>query len=79
MKTLSLAEAKTQLSAILKDVATGNEIIISYGKKRENIAVIVPYEAWKKSKIRQLGTLQTKGSIAFSQDFAITDEDIAIL
>jgi antitoxin (DNA-binding transcriptional repressor) of toxin-antitoxin stability system len=44
MRTLSLAEAKTHFSAILKDVGLGNEVAISYGKKKETIAVIIPYE-----------------------------------
>jgi antitoxin (DNA-binding transcriptional repressor) of toxin-antitoxin stability system len=76
MKTLSLVEAKTHFSAILKDVRLGNEIAISYGKKKETIAVITPYETWKKSKKRQLGTLVGKVTVKFSKDFSITDEEL---
>jgi antitoxin (DNA-binding transcriptional repressor) of toxin-antitoxin stability system len=76
MKTLSLAEAKTHFSSILKDVGMGNEIAISYGRKKETIAVIIPYETWKKSKKRQLGTLEGKVKIKFSKDFSITDEEL---
>jgi prevent-host-death family protein len=50
MKTLQVAEAKTHFSTVLKDVEAGNEVAISYGKKKETIAVIIPYETWKKTK-----------------------------
>jgi antitoxin (DNA-binding transcriptional repressor) of toxin-antitoxin stability system len=76
MKTLSLAEAKTHFSAILKDVGLGNEIAITYGRKKETIAVIVPYESWKKSKKRRLGTLEGKATVNFSKDFSMTDEEL---
>jgi prevent-host-death family protein len=75
MKTLSLAEAKTHFSAILKEVGSGNEIAISYGKKRETIAVIIPYETWKKSKKRKLGVLEGTTAVKFSKDFSMTDEE----
>ncbi|MDR0444315.1 MAG: type II toxin-antitoxin system Phd/YefM family antitoxin [Treponema sp.] len=76
MKTLQLAEAKTHFSSIMKDVEAGNEVAISYGKKKQNIAVIVSYEKWKKSKKRQLGTLESKMSVEFADDFAMTDEEL---
>jgi antitoxin (DNA-binding transcriptional repressor) of toxin-antitoxin stability system len=76
MKIVSLAEAKTHFSAVLKDVGLGNEVAISYGKKKETIAVIIPYEAWKKSKKRQLGTLEGTVTVKFSRDFSVTDEEL---
>lgn len=76
MKTLSLAEAKTHFSAILKDVGQGNEVAIAYGRKKETIAVIIPYKTWKKSKKRQLGTLEGKVTVKFSKNFSITDEEL---
>ena len=60
MKTLPLAEVKTNFSSLLKEVQTGSEIAISYGKKRETIAVIVSYKEYKRSKKRKLGTLKGK-------------------
>jgi prevent-host-death family protein len=75
-KTLPLAEAKNHFSAVLKDVELGNEVAISYGKKKETIAVIVPYEKWKKSKKRELGTLKHRAKVTFSKDFSIAAEDL---
>jgi prevent-host-death family protein len=60
MKTIRVAEAKTHFSMVLKDVEAGNEIAISDGEKREAIAVIIPYETWKRTKKRELGTLKGK-------------------
>ena len=76
MKTLQSAQAKTHFSSVLKDVEAGNEIAITYGKKKQTIAVIIPYQKWKKNQKRQLGTLEGKMSVTFSEDFAMTDEEL---
>jgi prevent-host-death family protein len=76
MKTLPLAEVKTHLSSLLKEVETGSEIAISFGKKRETIAVIVPYKEYKRSKKRRLGTLKGKMKVIFRKDFSMTDSDL---
>ena len=75
MKTLQLAEAKTHFSSVLKDVEAGNEVAIAYGKRKETIAVIIPYKKWKRSQKRQLGTLEGKMSVEFAEDFSMTDEE----
>jgi len=74
MKTLQSAKAKAHFSSVLKEVEAGNEIAITYGKKKQAIAVIIPYEKWKKNKKRQLGTLEGKMTVTFPNDFAMTDE-----
>jgi prevent-host-death family protein len=76
MKTLPLAEAKNHFSSVLKDVELGNEIAISYGKKKETIAVIISYEKWKKSRKRELGALKHRAKVTFSKDFSITTEEL---
>jgi prevent-host-death family protein len=76
MKTLPLAEVKTNFSSLLKEVRTGSEIAISYGKKRETIAVIVPYKEYKRSKKRKLGTLKGKMKVIFEKDFSMSDEQL---
>jgi prevent-host-death family protein len=76
MRTLQLAEAKNNFSAVLKDVKLGNEIVISYGNRREALAVIIPYEKWKKSRKRELGTLEGRGSVEFADDWYMTNEEL---
>ena len=80
MKVFQSAEAKTHFSSILREIEAGNEVAIAYGRKKETIAVIVPYdrwkEQWKKSKKRQLGTLKNRAKVHFSDDFAMSDEEL---
>ena len=76
MKTFSVAHVKTNLSSILKEVKSGEEIAISFGKKKEMIAVIVSYNAYKQSKKRKLGTLKGKMSVEFKEDFKMSDVEL---
>ena len=76
MKTIQSAKAKTHFSSVLKEVEAGNEIAITFGKKKQTIAVIIPYKKWKKNQKRQLGTLEGKMSVDFSEDFSMTDKEL---
>ena len=75
MKTLSAATIRTNFSSLLKEVELGKEIGITFGRKKETIAVIVPIEEYKRIKVRKLGTLEGKAPVEFSENWAITDED----
>ena len=76
MKTFSVAHVKTNLSSILKEVESGEEFAISFGKKKEMIAVIVSYNAYKQSKKRKLGTLKGKMTVEFNNDFKMSDKEL---
>lgn len=76
MKTLQVGELKAKFSQVIDDVKHGAEITISFGKKHEKIAVIVPYSKYKDSSIRKLGILENKASANISDDFNITDRDL---
>ena len=76
MKTLSVAKIKTHLSAVLKEVKSGKEIAVSFGKKKETIAVIIPYENYVKSKKRVLGSLKGKASVEFKSGFKMSDKEL---
>ena len=76
MKVLQSAEAKTHFSSVLRDVQAGDEVAIAYGKKKETIAVIIPYEKWKKNQKRKLGTLEGKVTVEFAKDFYMSDEEL---
>ena len=47
---MQVAKAKTHFSSLLKEVESGNEIGITYGKKQETVAVNIPFENWKKTR-----------------------------
>ena len=74
MKTYPVGEFKAHFAEIMEQVRSGEEIIISYGKKKENVAVIIPYASYKTKKIR-LGLLQDK-TLKFSDDFKMTEEEL---
>ena len=74
MKTFTVGDFKAHFSEIIERVQSGEEIIISYGKKKENVAVLIPYAAYKTKKIR-LGLLQDK-SLKIHDDFKMTEEEL---
>lgn len=74
MKTFAVGEFKAHFSEIIARVRAGEEIIITYGKKKENVAVLIPYAAYKSKKIR-LGLLQEK-SLKIHDDFEMTEEEL---
>lgn len=74
MKTFPVGEFKTHFSEIIERVRAGEEIIISYGKKKENVAVLIPYAAYKSKKVR-LGLLQDK-ALTIHDDFQMSEEEL---
>lgn len=76
METLPVAEIRKKFSSVLKEVESGKEIGITFGKKKQTIAVIVPIDEYKKIKTRKLGTLEGKAKVSFSENWEITDEEL---
>ncbi len=76
MKTFQVGELKSNFSKILEDVKHGEEIIISFGKKKEKIAVILPFSKYKKITHRKLGLLEEKASFKINDDFSISDDEL---
>jgi prevent-host-death family protein len=76
METLNVGELKKNFSDVLKKVKSGEEIIISFGKKNEKIAVIVPYHKYKSNTPRPLGLLEGKAICRISDNFQISDEEL---
>jgi antitoxin (DNA-binding transcriptional repressor) of toxin-antitoxin stability system len=76
MKTLPVAEVRTNFSSLLKEVESGEEIGIAFGRKRETIAVIIPINEYKKIKAKRLGTLEGKVTVEFKENWAISDEEL---
>ena len=71
MKTFPVGEFKTHFPEIMERVRAGEEIIITYGKKKEKVAVVIPYAAYKTKRIR-LGLLQDR-AIKIHDDFKMTE------
>lgn len=75
MKTVPVAEVRSNLSMLLKEVESGNEIGISFGRHRETIAVIMPIAEYKKIKERRLGSLVGRLTVEFKDDWKMRDEE----
>jgi len=74
MKTYTVGELKAHFSEVLDMVQEGNEIAISYGRKKEIVAHIVPPKKKKKAK-RKLGALEGKASVRFHKNWKMTTEE----
>jgi prevent-host-death family protein len=76
MKTMQIGELKTHFSQVLERIKKGEKIVISYGKKKENIAVIIPYSEYNKSHSIKIGGLKGKAKYSFGKDFEMSSEEI---
>ena len=75
MKTLQVGEFKSHFSEVLENIKKGEEVAISFGKKKEKIAVLIPYAKYIKKSNRKIGLLEKKAAFNIPSDFKITDED----
>jgi len=73
METMTVGEFKANFSDALKKVIAGEEIGISYGKKKEVVARLVPKNPKSQNK-RKIGLLDGKSKVRFSKTFKITEE-----
>ncbi|HIJ58186.1 MAG TPA: type II toxin-antitoxin system Phd/YefM family antitoxin [Deltaproteobacteria bacterium] len=76
MQTLTVGELKTGFSEVLKKIRSGEEIVISYGKKREKVAVLVPYSTYASTPERSLGLLKNRAGCIIHDDFEISEEEM---
>ena len=76
MQEYSIGELKTRFSEVIGQLKKGQEIIISYGKKKQKIGVIIPYNNYSKRPERKLGLLKGVGSCIIHEDFKISDREL---
>ncbi len=76
MKTLPVGELKTHFSDVLDRVQHGEEIAVSYGRKKEKVAVIIPYSHYKQPAQRTLGVMEESASYKVKGDFKISTEEL---
>lgn len=76
MQTLSIGELKTRFSEVLEKVRSGQRIIISYGKKKEKVAVIVPYSDYASKMERNLGLLKDRAECIIHDDFKMSEKEM---
>ena len=76
MQTLTVGELKAGFSEVLEKVKSGQRIAISFGKKREKIAVIGPYSDYVSTPERSLGLLEDRAGCIIHDDFEITEKEM---
>jgi prevent-host-death family protein len=79
MQTMTVGEVKAHFSEVLDIVQKGEDVVISFGKKKEKIAVLVPFSHYQGKPLRKLGLLEGKASFSLREDFAISDEELLTL
>ncbi len=103
MKTITVGELKKNFSAVLEWINSGEEVVISFGKKKKIVASIVPAPTVEKNgkskdgnlpgrkalvlvakgvrhaantkEERPLGLLAGKATVAFADNFKMTEEE----
>ncbi len=76
MNSISVGELKARFSEVLERVRKGEEIVISFGKKRKRVAVLLPYDKYMPKQKRKLGLLRDRGSFVIHEDFKMSDEEM---
>jgi antitoxin (DNA-binding transcriptional repressor) of toxin-antitoxin stability system len=81
MQTIQVGELKNNFSNILHLVQEeGKTFIITNGKNHKKVAMIVPYDPFiENQEERQFGLYKNKGSVRFSDDFAMSEEELLAL
>lgn len=74
METMSVGKFKANFSEVLKRVLAGEEIGISYGKRKEIVAKLVPKTGGKRAR-RKIGIWDERGKVKFHTDFKMTEEE----
>lgn len=78
MQTMTVAEVISRFSEVLDLVQKGEEIVISLGKRKEKIAVLVPFSRYAHKQERRLGLLAGKATCMIRDDFMMTDEELLV-
>lgn len=79
MVTMTVGELKARFSDALEMIKKGHNIVISYGRRKEKIAVLAPYSRLYGRPTRKLGLLAGKASFALKKDFQVSDEEVLAL
>jgi antitoxin (DNA-binding transcriptional repressor) of toxin-antitoxin stability system len=75
MKTMIVGDFKTIFSAALKEVEAGEKIAITFGRKKEVRAMLVPSESEAEPKKRKLGILEGNVTAKFIGGHNTTEEE----
>jgi prevent-host-death family protein len=76
MRTMAIGELKAHFSEVLDQVAQGRPVAIGRGRKKNKVAIILPYSQYRDAvEPRKLGVLEGRARYGTSADFKISDEE----
>ncbi len=77
MKTMTTADFKANFSSVVDELKRGNKIVITYGRKKEPLAMIIPQSQIEKPNYSvKLGDLMSQGWTYALKDFEMTEEEL---
>ena len=78
-KTIPVSELKAHFSDILRRVGQGEKSFITFDRRKNRVAALVPFHArWSSKEPRTLGVLADRGPVSVSKDFELTDEEFLL-
>ena len=76
MITLPVGEFKAHFSDILKKVEQGEEFVISFGKRKQKVAAIIPFSKFRNERTaRTIGILKGKAACRIKKDFKMSETE----
>ena len=80
MKTMTVGEFKAQFSSVIEQVKKGEEIAVTFGKKKEVVGYFKPKNILKENKTEEriLGPLKHLGYYMANDFNETTDEEFPI-
>ena len=76
MKTMTTADFKANFTSVVDELKHGNKVIITYGRKKEPLATIIPQSQLKKPNYSvELGDLKSQNWTYTLKDFEMTEEE----
>ena len=76
MQTMTVGEVKAHFSETLDLVQKGEDIVISFGKRKEKVAVLVPFSRYAQKQERTLGLLAGRASFIIKDGFKLDDHEL---
>lgn len=77
MKTMTVGELKAQFSEVLTQlVQNGEPVAVSFGRKKEKVAAIIPYAQLPVQADRPLGVMKGRARCVTHENFALDDEEM---
>jgi antitoxin (DNA-binding transcriptional repressor) of toxin-antitoxin stability system len=77
MKTMATADFKANFSSVVDELKRGNKVVISYGRKKEPLATIIPQSQLDKPDYSvQLGDLEKNAWTYKLKDFDMSADEL---